>query len=133
VAAVIWALYAFFTGRLGGQAFEDKPWAGLVIAFGASGAISAAIEVARRSLPGALLPSGRRRARLTAGWRTVRLGSGCANGGCGRSARTSGPQAVEVQGADGVEFGLGAGGLPFAGACGIQAPALSRALCRDWM
>lgn len=48
VAAVIWALYAFFIGRLGGQAFEDKPWAGLVIAFGASVAISAAIEVVRR-------------------------------------------------------------------------------------
>ena len=28
VAAVIWALYAFFIGRLGGKAFEDKPWAG---------------------------------------------------------------------------------------------------------
>jgi len=48
VAAVIWALYAFFIGRVGGQAFEDKPWAGLVIAFGASIAISALIEVIRR-------------------------------------------------------------------------------------
>ena len=51
VAAVIWALYAFFIGRLGGQAFEDKPWAGLVIAFGASIAISALIEAIRRLLP----------------------------------------------------------------------------------
>ena len=41
VAAVIWALYAFFIGRIGGQAFEDNPWAGLVIAFAASVAISA--------------------------------------------------------------------------------------------
>jgi membrane-associated protein len=48
VAAVIWALYAFFIGRVGGQAFEDNPWAGLVIAFGASIAISAVIEVIRR-------------------------------------------------------------------------------------
>jgi membrane-associated protein len=50
VAAVIWALYAFFIGRLGGQAFEDNPWAGLVIAFGASIAISALIEAIRRLL-----------------------------------------------------------------------------------
>jgi membrane-associated protein len=50
VAAVIWALYAFFIGRLGGQAFEDSPWAGLVIAFGASIAISALIEAIRRLL-----------------------------------------------------------------------------------
>jgi len=48
VAAVIWALYAFFIGRIGGQAFEDNPWAGLVIAFGASIAISAVIEAVRR-------------------------------------------------------------------------------------
>jgi membrane-associated protein len=47
-AAVIWALYAFFIGRLGGQAFEDNPWAGLTIAFSASIAISAAVEVIRR-------------------------------------------------------------------------------------
>jgi membrane protein DedA with SNARE-associated domain len=50
VAAVIWALYAFFIGRIGGRAFEDNPWAGLVIAFGASIAISAVIEVIRRIL-----------------------------------------------------------------------------------
>jgi membrane protein DedA with SNARE-associated domain len=50
VAAVIWALYAFFIGRIGGQAFEDNPWAGLVIAFAASVAISALIEVTRRLL-----------------------------------------------------------------------------------
>ena len=50
VAAVIWALYAFFIGRLGGQAFKDNPWAGLVIAFAASIAISAVIEAIRRLL-----------------------------------------------------------------------------------
>ena len=50
VASVVWALYAFFIGRIGGQAFEHNPWAGLVIAFGASIAISALIEVTRRLL-----------------------------------------------------------------------------------
>jgi membrane-associated protein len=60
VAAVIWALYAFFIGRLGGRAFEDNPWAGLVIAFGASIAISVLIEGIRRVLA-------RRRRRASAG------------------------------------------------------------------
>ncbi len=50
VAAVIWALYTFLIGRLGGRAFEDNAWAGLAIAFGASVAISAVIEVIRRLL-----------------------------------------------------------------------------------
>jgi membrane-associated protein len=62
VAAVIWALYAFLIGRIGGQAFEDNPWAGLVIAFGASVAISAAIEGIRRGISRA-----RRRSRGNAG------------------------------------------------------------------
>jgi membrane protein DedA with SNARE-associated domain len=48
LAAVIWALYAFFIGRLGGRAFEDNPWAGLVIAFAASIALSVLVEVIRR-------------------------------------------------------------------------------------
>jgi membrane protein DedA with SNARE-associated domain len=47
-AAVIWALYAFFIGRIGGQAFEDKPWVGLLVAFGGTVAISAAVEGIRR-------------------------------------------------------------------------------------
>jgi membrane protein DedA with SNARE-associated domain len=47
VAAVIWALYSFLIGRIGGQAFEDKPWAGLVIAFSASITISTVIEIIR--------------------------------------------------------------------------------------
>jgi membrane protein DedA with SNARE-associated domain len=47
-AAIIWALYAFFIGRLGGRAFEDKPWAGLLIAFGATLAVSGLIEAIRR-------------------------------------------------------------------------------------
>jgi membrane protein DedA with SNARE-associated domain len=48
IAAMIWALYAFFAGRLGGKAFEDKPWAGLLAAFGGTLVISALIEAARR-------------------------------------------------------------------------------------
>ena len=48
VAAVIWALYAFFIGRLGGKAFEDKPWAGFLVAFGGTVVVSALIEAARR-------------------------------------------------------------------------------------
>jgi membrane protein DedA with SNARE-associated domain len=48
VAAVIWALYAFFIGRIGGQAFEDKPWIGLLVAFGITIIISAAVEGIRR-------------------------------------------------------------------------------------
>jgi membrane-associated protein len=48
VAAVIWALYSFLIGRIGGRAFEDNLWAGFVVAFSASIAISAVIEVVRR-------------------------------------------------------------------------------------
>jgi membrane-associated protein len=48
VAAVIWAVYAFLIGRLGGQAFEHNIWAGLGVALGASIAISAVVEVIRR-------------------------------------------------------------------------------------
>ncbi len=48
VAAVIWALYAFFIGRLGGKAFEDKPWAGFLVAFGGTVVVSALIEAIRR-------------------------------------------------------------------------------------
>ena len=48
VAAVIWACYAFFIGRLGGKAFEDKPWLGLIVAFGVTAAVSVLIEAIRR-------------------------------------------------------------------------------------
>jgi membrane-associated protein len=47
-AAVIWALYAFFIGRLGGKAFEDAPWAGFLVASRAAVVISALVEAARR-------------------------------------------------------------------------------------
>ncbi len=47
-AGVIWACYSFFIGRLGGRAFEDKPWAGLLLALGVAIAVSGLIEVVRR-------------------------------------------------------------------------------------
>jgi membrane-associated protein len=48
IAAVIWALYAFFIGRLGGKAFETRPWAGFLVAFGITIVISALVEGGRR-------------------------------------------------------------------------------------
>jgi membrane-associated protein len=47
-AGLVWALYAFFLGRLGGEAFADKPWAGFLVAFGVTIVLSALIEAARR-------------------------------------------------------------------------------------
>lgn len=49
VAAVAWACYAFLIGRLGGKAFEQRPWAGLLLALGAALVISVIIEAARRA------------------------------------------------------------------------------------
>lgn len=50
-AGVIWALYSFFIGRLGGRAFEDRPWAGFLLAVGAAVAISLLVELVRRLQP----------------------------------------------------------------------------------
>ena len=47
-AGVIWASYAFFLGRLGGKAFADRPWAGLLLALAAMVVLSAVVEVIRR-------------------------------------------------------------------------------------
>jgi membrane-associated protein len=47
-AGILWAGYAFFLGRLGGQVFEDRPWVGLLLALGLGLAVSALTEVARR-------------------------------------------------------------------------------------
>jgi membrane-associated protein len=60
VAGVIWACYAFFIGRLGGQAFESRPWAGLLLALGVAVAISGLTELVRRLRPWRWLPRGRR-------------------------------------------------------------------------
>jgi membrane-associated protein len=48
VAAVIWALYAFWLGRLGGKAFEDRPWLGFLVAFGVTIVVTGLVEAARR-------------------------------------------------------------------------------------
>jgi membrane-associated protein len=48
-AGALWASYAFFIGRLGGKAFEDRPWAGLLLAAGVVTAVSLLIEVGRRA------------------------------------------------------------------------------------
>ena len=48
VAATIWALYAFFIGRLGGKAFEDRPWAGFLVAFGITLVVTGLVELVRR-------------------------------------------------------------------------------------
>jgi membrane protein DedA with SNARE-associated domain len=55
VAGVIWASYAFAIGRLGGRAFEGKPWAGLLLALGVVVVVSAVVEVLRRTRPWRLL------------------------------------------------------------------------------
>jgi membrane-associated protein len=47
-AGAIWASYAYFLGRLGGAAFEGRPWAGLLLALGAALALSGVVECARR-------------------------------------------------------------------------------------
>jgi membrane-associated protein len=47
-AAVIWAGYAFFLGRLGGRMFEDRPWAGFLLALGAAVVLSILVEAVRR-------------------------------------------------------------------------------------
>ena len=47
-AGVIWACYAFFIGRLGGQAFEDRPWLGFLVAFGGTLVVTGLIEAGRR-------------------------------------------------------------------------------------
>jgi membrane-associated protein len=60
-AAGIWAAYAFFVGRLGGKAFEDRPWAGLLLALGAALVLSVVVEVLRRTRPWRILAWVRRR------------------------------------------------------------------------
>jgi membrane protein DedA with SNARE-associated domain len=61
VAALIWAGYSFFIGRLGGKAFEDAPWAGFAAAFGIAIAVSGLVELIRR------IVSRRRRAATSEG------------------------------------------------------------------
>ncbi len=48
VAGAVWAGYAFLLGRLGGRAFEDRPWAGLLLGLGLSLLLTVLIEAGRR-------------------------------------------------------------------------------------
>ena len=48
LAGILWASYAFLLGRIGGQAFEGRPWAGLLLGLGLTVAVSGVIEAARR-------------------------------------------------------------------------------------
>jgi membrane-associated protein len=57
-AGVIWASYAFFIGRLGGQAFQNRPWEGLLLAIGVALAITGLTEVVRRLRPWRWFASG---------------------------------------------------------------------------
>ncbi len=50
IAGVIWACYAFFIGRIGGEAFKDRPWIGLVLALGIAFLLTGLIEGVRRLL-----------------------------------------------------------------------------------
>ncbi len=47
-AGILWASYAFFLGRLGGQVFEDQLWVGLLLGLGLGLAVSVLIEISRR-------------------------------------------------------------------------------------
>jgi membrane protein DedA with SNARE-associated domain len=50
LAGILWASYAFLLGRIGGQAFEGRPWAGLLVGLGLTVVVSGVIEAARRLL-----------------------------------------------------------------------------------
>ena len=47
IACVLWASYSALLGYVGGTAFEDELWVGLVVALVTALAVTAAIEVAR--------------------------------------------------------------------------------------
>jgi membrane-associated protein len=47
VSAVIWALYAALLGYFGGQAFEEAPWKGLLLALALGLGIGGLVEVVR--------------------------------------------------------------------------------------
>ena len=48
VAASIWGSYTVLLGYIGGKAFENQPWKGLLIAFAIALAITGSVELARR-------------------------------------------------------------------------------------
>ena len=47
IAASIWALYAALLGYLGGHAFEEQPWKGLLLAFAIAFAVTGGVELFR--------------------------------------------------------------------------------------
>jgi membrane protein DedA with SNARE-associated domain len=49
LAAIVWAMYAALLGYLGGRAFEEHPWQGMLLAFGAAAALALLVELARRA------------------------------------------------------------------------------------
>lgn len=71
VAAALWASYAFALGRFGGRVFEDRPWAGLLLALVIAGGATVAIEAGRR-----LLSRQRRRAPVEVGEAVTSLEAG---------------------------------------------------------
>jgi membrane-associated protein len=50
ISGVIWALYAFAIGRIGGTTFASQPWLGLVVALGLACAVTLMVEGVRRIL-----------------------------------------------------------------------------------
>jgi membrane protein DedA with SNARE-associated domain len=48
LAAVTWSVYAALLGYLGGRAFENRPWLGLLVALGLAFAIGGVAEGVRR-------------------------------------------------------------------------------------
>lgn len=89
-SAVIWASYAFWLGRLGGKAFEDKPWLGFVLAFAVAIALSGLIEIIRR------LSARRRRSRPAGQAETGPAKTGAGDPGL----KGSGPEAPPERHAD---------------------------------
>jgi membrane protein DedA with SNARE-associated domain len=90
-AAAIWASYAFLIGRLGGRAFEDQPWLGLLLALGITVAVSVAIEAVRRARA---WHAEQQRQPLSASTRSAhRLRRACTRPGC--AGVSTGPVAAE--------------------------------------
>ncbi|QFU94229.1 DedA family protein [Amycolatopsis sp. YIM 10] len=52
LGAALWAVYSVLIGLLGGAQFGGEPVKGLLLAFGIGLAVVAALEVARRAVPG---------------------------------------------------------------------------------
>jgi membrane-associated protein len=51
-AALFWALYASLLGYVGGRAFENSPWKGLIVALALGFALGGVIELVRKLLRG---------------------------------------------------------------------------------